>query len=123
MPSTDQSIIIDAPISVVWERFSDFHNLTWAPDVITNVKKVGRTNGNEVGAKRVLNDAFHETLIQIDHDHYVLKYSIDDGPSPVSRQEVSNYYGVVKLTPVADGNRTHVSWSSSWESNFVMAFM
>ena len=70
-----------------------------------------------MGAKRILNDAFHETLVEIDNDKYMLKYSIDDGPSPVSKEEVSNYYGIVKLSSATGGNGTHVEWSSSWESN------
>lgn len=73
--------------------------------------------GTGIGAKRILNQAFHETLIDIDHENHVLKYSIDDGPSPVSKDEVSNYYGVVRLTPTDDGNGTHVEWSSSWEAD------
>ena len=59
---------------------------------------------------------FHETLVEIDHDKHTLKYSIDDGPSPVSKEEVASYYGVVRLSPTGEGNRTRVEWSSSWES-------
>lgn len=117
MPSTNQSKDIDAPISEVWSRFNNFHDLSWASNVITNVEKVGNIDGGKVGAKRILNDAFHETLVEIDNDKYMLKYSIDDGPSPVSKEEVSNYYGIVKLSSATGGNGTHVEWSSSWESN------
>ena len=70
-----------------------------------------------MGAERILNNAFRETLIEIDHEKYMLKYFIDDGPSPVSKKEVSDYYGVVKLLPEKYGNRTYVEWSSSWQSN------
>ena len=117
MPTTHQSKDIDAPVSEVWSKFDDFHDFSWAPNVITNVEKVGSIGGANVGAKRILNNAFHETLVEIDHDQHMLKYSIDDGPSPVSKEEVSNYYGVVKLSATADGKGTHVEWSSSWESN------
>jgi hypothetical protein len=117
MKTTDQSIVVNAPIADVWSRFSDFHDLSWAPNVISDVEKVGSIDGGKVGAKRILNNAFHETLVEIDHDKYRLKYSIDDGPSPVSNEEVSNYYGVVTLSLADEGNRTHVEWSSSWESN------
>lgn len=117
MPSTYQSKDIDASISEVWAKFTKFHDLSWAPTVITSVEKVGDLHGGEIGAKRILNNAFHETLVAIDHDKHTLKYSIDDGPSPVSREEVSNYYGVVSLSPTENGNRTHVEWSSSWDSN------
>ena len=117
MPSTNQSKDIDASMSEVWSKLNNFHDLSWAPNVVTNVEKVGSIAGGEVGAKRILNNAFHETLVEIDNSKYMLKYSIDDGPSPVSKEEVSNYYGFVKLSPSTNGKRTHVEWSSSWESN------
>ena len=117
MPSTNQSIDIDAPISEVWAKLNDFHDFSWAPNVITKVEKTGEINGGEVGAKRILNNVFHETLVEINNDEYLLKYSIDDGPSPVSKQEVSNYLGVIKLTPSTENSKTHVEWLSSWESN------
>lgn len=117
MPSTNQSKVIDAPITVVWDKFNNFHDLSWAPNVITNVEKIGSVDGGEVGAKRILNNAFQETLVEIDNGKYRLKYSIDDGPSPVSKDEVSNYYGVVQLSPATEGSGTLVEWSSSWESN------
>ena len=117
MPLTDQSIVIDAPITEVWAKINNFHDLSWAPNVITKVEKVGRVDGREVGAKRVLNDAFHETLVEIVDDEYTMKYSIDDGPTPVSKDDVSNYFGVVKLSPAIEGNGTLVEWSSSWESD------
>ncbi len=117
MPSTKQFIEVDAPVSEVWARINNFHDLSWAPNVISNVEKVGSVDGREVGAKRILNDAFHETLVEIADDKYLMKYSIDDGPSPVSKNEVSNYFGVIKLSPKNTGNGTHVEWSSSWESD------
>ncbi len=115
MPSTHQTQDIDAPVKDVWARLSDFHDFSWAPNVITDCQKVGSVEGREVGAKRVLNNAFHETLAAIDHDKHVLKYSIDDGPSPVSPAEVSNYFGMIKVTPKGDG--AHVEWTSTWESD------
>ncbi len=61
MKSTYQSIVINAPIETVWERVKDFHNLSWAPNVITNCVNSGDEKGTEVGAKRILNGVFHET--------------------------------------------------------------
>ena len=116
MPETDQSIDIKAPISDVWAKLNNFHNFSWAPNVITSVDKVGDIDGAQVGAKRVLNNAFHETLVEIDNSNYSLKYSIDDGPSPVSKNDVSNYFGSIKLSTSGDNAQTHVTWSSSWES-------
>ena len=117
MPSTNQSIDIDAPMPEVWTKLNNFHDLSWAPNVISKVEKTGDIDGGEVGATRILNNVFHETLVEINNKDYLLKYSIDDGPSPVSKEEVSNYYGVIKLSPSTENNKTHVEWSSSWESN------
>lgn len=116
MPSTNQSIVINAPVAEVWNRFSNFHDLSWAPNVITGVDMIGTVDGNSGGAKRILNGVFHETLIEMNNDEYNLKYSIDDGPSPVSKDEVDNYVGVVKLSPAEEGSGTLVEWTSSWES-------
>jgi hypothetical protein len=77
---------------------------------------VGDIDGGTPGARRILNNAFHETLIDINNDEHVLRYSIDDGPSPVSKAEVDNYVGVVSLKPSEDGSGTLVEWNSSWES-------
>lgn len=116
MPSTNQSIIINAPITNVWQKLNNFHDFSWAPNVITSVDKVGDIDGNNVGAKRVLNKAFHETLIEINNNEHFLKYSIDDGPSPVSKDDVENYIGVIKLLPAANNFATMVEWTSSWDS-------
>jgi hypothetical protein len=116
MPSTHQSITINTSIEDVWAKFSDFHHMPWASNVLSSVEKVGENSGNEIGAKRVLNGAFHETLTKFDPANYRLVYSIDDGPSPVSKDEVSNYIGVVQLNTNEDGGTTTV-WTSSWESN------
>lgn len=116
MPSTHQSIVINESVAEVWSRFRNFHDFSWAPNVITGVDKVGEVDGNSVGAKRILNGAFHETLVEMNNEEFYLKYSIDDGPSPVSKDEVEHYIGVVKLSPAADGGATLVEWTSSWES-------
>jgi hypothetical protein len=115
MPSTYQSILIDAPVSEVWNKLKDFHDLSWAPKVITSVQKVGDLGGAEVGARRVLNGAFHETLKEIDEQRKTLRYSIDDGPSPVSKEEVSGYEGAVRLSSSGEEG-TLVEWYSSWQS-------
>ena len=117
MPSTYQSNLINAPVEKVWAAISNFHDLSWAPNVVSSCESVGDTPGTEVGAKRILNGAFHETLMEVDSTGHQIKYSIDDGPSPVSPKEVSNYIGIIKLTPVTMQDSTLIEWSSSWDSN------
>ena len=65
MPTTDQSTIVNAPIADVWSRVGDFHDLSWASNVLSQVERVGDIDGGSPGAKRILNSAFHETLIEI----------------------------------------------------------
>jgi hypothetical protein len=117
MPSTYQSIHINAPIDTVWEIVSHFHDMSWTPNVISSCEAVGDTHGREPGAKRILNEAFHETLHEVDLGSHTVRYSIDDGPSPVSANDVTNYYGEIHLVPVTASNSTVVEWKSSWESD------
>lgn len=115
MGSCHNTIEVGAPIDKVWSTISDFHDLSWAPGVITSVGKIGDKKGNEVGAKRSLNEAFFETLTVLDPDNFTFSYTIDDGPGPVAKDAVSNYIGVVKLSDSSAG--TLVEWGSSFESD------
>ena len=108
------TININAPIEKVWETVSAFHDLSWAAGVITSLRIVGAKQSNEVGARRVLNDAFHETLTEFNAQQYTFSYSIDDGPGPLDKDAVDNYIGSVKLSQTHDG--TFVEWRSSFES-------
>lgn len=117
MGSTHQAIELDASPDTVWQTLRDFHNLNWAPNVIANVDKVGDKAGDEIGAGRVLNGAFHETLLTLDDDARAFTYSIDDGPSPVSKDDVKNYVGRVSVQAAEQGGGTHVEWSSEWQDN------
>lgn len=117
MGQTYQSIVINAPAEKVWTTIRNFHDLGWAPNVVTRVDVVGGQKGDEVGAQRILNDAFRETLRELKDDDRSFAYSIDDGPSPVSKADVSNYVGRVQVRPVTEGGSTFVEWSSAWERN------
>ncbi len=117
MKKTYQSICLQAPIDHVWNAVNNFHNFDYAPDVISKCEIVGGKSGAEVGAKRILNEAFHETLLEHNKENYTIRYSLDDGPSPVSKDDVQNYVGCIKLTPVTTDDSTFLEWSSSWESN------
>jgi hypothetical protein len=116
MKQTYQSIIINAPVEKVWNTIRNFHDFSWAPNVISKCEAEGGKNGLEVGAKRILNGLFHETLIELNEESHTIRYSIDNGPSPVSAVDVKKYIGVLHLLPVTKNNTTFVEWSSSWES-------
>ena len=117
MGSTHQTIEIGAPEDQVWKTVRDFHDLSWAPNVITNLEAVGEKLGDEVGAIRILNGVFRETLLTLDDEDRTFTYSIDDGPSPVSKDDVKNYVGRVTVRQAEQGDGTLVEWSSTWQDN------
>ena len=116
MGKTYQSITVDAPIDEVWATIRNFHDMSWSPNVIEKCEAVGDQKGDQIRARRVLNDAFHETLLELSDLGHTIRYSIDDGPSPVSKDEVKDYIGVLHLLPITDNDTTFVEWSSSWEA-------
>jgi len=117
MGKTHQTIEISAPVDQVWGTIRDFHDLSWAPNVVNNVESIGEKPGDEVGAIRVLNGVFHETLQSLDDEERTFSYSIDDGPAPVSKDDVKNYVGRVNVRQAAQGDSTVVEWSSAWQDN------
>ncbi len=117
MGQTNQLTVIDAHVDRVWHAIRDFHDLSWAPNVITDVEAVGNIPGDRVGAIRVLNGAFRETLREFDDERRTFSYSVDAGPSPVSKDDVKNYVARVSVRPVKESGGTFVEWSSKWEQN------
>ena len=110
------TIVVNAPIDEVWATVRDFHDLSWAKGVVEKTEVVGELKGNQVGAKRLLNDVFHETLRTLSDLRHLVEYSIDDGPGPVSKDQVRNYTGHVKLHEVTTDNTTFVEWTSNYDS-------
>ena len=115
MGSCHNSIVLDMPREKVWDAIRDFHDLSWAKGVITKLDVKGDKGGLEIGASRLLNDAFLETLVSVDEAAFTFTYSIDDGPAPLDKGSVSNYLGKVCLSSTDNGG-TLVEWSSSYES-------
>lgn len=111
------SAVIPASTDRVWQTLRDFHNMSWAPEVIESCEPGNHLPGTQIGAKRVLNGAFHETLLALDDQDRVVRYSIDDGPDAVSKDNVSGYVGQVQVFPITDTGEAFVLWSSSWESS------
>ena len=111
------SYVVNAPADRVWSALRNFHDLSWASGVVQSVDRVGAVAGDQIGARRVLNGAFHETLLALNDSDRELKYRIDDGPDAVSKANVSGYIGQVRVMPVTDANGTFVEWSSSWQDS------
>ncbi len=111
------SAILNAPVETVWTTISNFHDMNWAPEVITSLEVKGDVAGDEVGAVRLLNGLFLETLREVDEPNYSFTYSIDDGPDVIAKEVVANYLGTVVLTPVTIGDQTLIEWSSVYDSD------
>ncbi len=110
------SIVINAPANEVWEVLNNFHDLSWSKNVINKVEIIGDKSAKQIGAKRILNDAFHEALLSVDNDTKKFTYSIDDGPATVSKDNVEGYVGEVSVFPITENDTSFVIWSSKWES-------
>jgi hypothetical protein len=116
MPKVYNSIIVPAPVEQVWSRVRNFHDFSWAPSLVTSCEKVGEGDGYSVGARRLLNGIFLDTLIAYSAIDRRMMYSLDEGPSPVSSREIRDYVGNLHLLPVTAENSTFVEWSGIWES-------
>ena len=110
------SIVIDAPANKVWDVLKSFHDLSWSKNVVSKVDIIGDRSDGEIGAKRILNDAFHETLRSVDEQSKKFTYSIDDGPAVVSKDNVEGYIGEVSVFSVSNNDTSFVLWTSKWES-------
>jgi hypothetical protein len=108
------SAVIPASVDKVWSAIRDFHDLSWSANVVQKVDVVGDAGGLEVGAKRILNDAFSETLLGLDDEGRKIRYSIDDGPGAVSPDNVSGYIGQVEVFPITENDTSLVLWTSGW---------
>jgi hypothetical protein len=93
------------------------HNLSWSKNVVSKVDIIGDKSSDEIGAKRILNDAFHETLVSLDDASKNFTYSIDDGPAAVSKDNVEGYIGDVTVFSVSENDSSFVVWTSKWESS------
>lgn len=118
MGQTHQSIEILVPADIVWNRIRNFYDMSWAPNVIQETRAIGETNGgSHVGSRRLLNGQFSETLIELNDHARVMRYSVDDGPSPMSKAEIDHYTGCIEVKPSSSGTGALVEWSSGWEKN------
>jgi hypothetical protein len=111
MGKTYQSTTVNAPADQVWNTIRNFHDMSWASSIITKCVPVGDLGPDQVGAKRILNDAFHETLHELNAVDHSVRCSIDDGPSPLN--EVTEYVGLLRVSPVTDTDTSYVEWSST----------
>jgi hypothetical protein len=109
------SAVVNAPVDEVWRVLRNFHDMSWTK-AIESLEPVGDARSDQVGAKRILNGAIHETLRAIDDIAHIFQYQITDGPSPISKDDLKFYYGTVSVLPVTDQNASFVMWATRFES-------
>ncbi len=110
------SIVVNAPVEDVWNSVKRFHDLSWAPNVVTQLDVIGDKKDGEIGAQRKLNNAFAETLIELNEAGRSFRYTIDDGPGAVGADLVESYVGSVKVFPVTATGQTFVLWTSDYKT-------
>ena len=110
------SAVINAPCEKVWESLRNFHDLSWASAVIDKTVVVGDCKGDQIGATRLLNDAFEETLLSLDDRKHTFSYKINDGPEPLSSKSVEVYIGWVRVFPITENDTTFIEWQSTYDS-------
>ncbi len=116
MSMSYQSIVVPAPADRVWQAIRDFHDVSWASGVLSECTPVGDLKGDQVGARRILNNTFHETLLALSDSTRTIEYTLDEGPSPVSSEEVQNFVAVIRVRPITADDTTFVEWSASWQA-------
>jgi hypothetical protein len=52
------SIVIDTSCYKVWGVLKKFHELSWSKNVVSKVAIISLKSSEEIGAKRILNNAF-----------------------------------------------------------------
>ncbi|WP_185964586.1 SRPBCC family protein [Aliikangiella marina] len=114
MGQVSQQIIIDSSIKKLWQRIEDFHDMSWASKVATSVIKEGDKSGFEVGAQRIVNDVFFETLLKYAPQDWTISYRVDKGPGPLKPSNIKNFIGTIKLLALED--KTQVNWTATFES-------
>ena len=110
-----EAVDIDAPIDRVWKIIRNFHDFSWAEGMVKSCLAIGEVKGTTVGAKRVANGVFHETLLELDESGYTLRYLVEEGPPPLTSTEVSDFQGVMQLRENSNDG-TCVEWSAIWNA-------
>jgi hypothetical protein len=111
------TIVVKAPVDQVWKTIRNFHDLSWAEGVVEDTQVVGDEGPDQVGARRILNGVFQETLMALDDTDKSFQYQITEGPGPLEKGKVTGYIGSVRVFPVTSNDTTFVEWTSRWETS------
>lgn len=110
------SVVVDAPVNRVWGAMRNFHDMSWAADEV-ECEPVGAYAGNQIGAKRIINGTFYETLIGLDDQARVMRWRIDIGSDSAVKDNVAEIIGEIRVLPITEDNTTFVVWTTSPEAS------
>jgi hypothetical protein len=108
------SSVVNAPAAKVWARVRDFNGLPgWHPAIGESRIENGEP-ADKVGCVRDFNlqngDRIRERLLGLSDYDMFCTYTILESPMPIT-----GYIATLRLTPVSDGNRTFIEWTSEFE--------
>lgn len=113
MPAVYVSALIPAPVERVWEIVRDFNGLPgWHPLVVESRIEAAQP-ADQIGCVRNfrLQDGgvFRERLLGLCDRSHMCRYSIIEGPLPVT-----GYVASMRLLPVTDGAQCFVEWRADF---------
>ncbi|MDN5870210.1 MAG: SRPBCC family protein [Nitrococcus sp.] len=108
------SVVVEAPVNRVWGAMRNFHDMSWAADEV-ECEPVGAYAGNQIGAKRIINGTFYETLIGLDDQARIMRWRIDLGSDSAVKDNVQEIIGEIRVYPITEDNTTFVLWATSQE--------
>ncbi len=107
------SSVMDAPIGKVWPFIRDFGGIGKFGPIVARCEIEAGEPGDRVGCIRAIHThdggLLRESLVELSDVDHVLKYSMVESPLGVT-----DYLGVMRATPVTDGDRTFVEWFVSF---------
>lgn len=110
------SVVIPAPVDRVWEKIGNFYDLSWAKHFIQDCKPIGSATSKTPGMKRLVNGLFEEVLVEYKEDDYFYVTRMENGPPPVSPEQVSNYTAAISLIPMKGNKGTYAKICAHWET-------
>ena len=115
MGTTYNSTVVDAPIEKVWATVRNFYDLAWTQMNLT-VKAVNDLKPDQIGASRIINDVFHETLTDLNDFERSFAYHMTDGPDAVAKDKVKSFYGKLQLFAITDEDKTYALWTTTYDA-------
>lgn len=108
------STVINAPVEKVWPTVRNFYSMSWAKGMNLNITPIGDFKADQVGAKRILSNTYHETLLSLDDRNHSFTYQVT--ASMLSKDQVKNFIGTISLHKITDENKTLVVWNARFEA-------